>query len=207
MACPFDGVRADKVMAGFCFHALEARLGGMRHAHPPEGVLCAKANVHGLFVTYETTNGDLRGCIGTFAESHLRSTLEEYALVSALKDTRFDPIAKHELPGLQCSVTILSKRQRIPRWDAWEIGRHGISLTLADGQGRRYSATFLPQVIVDQGWSKEDTFRHLLRKAGYPGRPGADVFARCEVQTYEGSKEHIPYSDYKHLFQQLWGFH
>lgn len=49
----------------------------------------------------------LRGCIGTFSEMNLHSGLKEYALTSALKDTRFDPISREELPKLTVSVSIL----------------------------------------------------------------------------------------------------
>jgi uncharacterized protein (TIGR00296 family) len=64
-----------------------------------------------LFVTW-TIGRDkrLRGCIGTFAEMDLHSGLKEYALTSALKDTRFDPITREELPRLNVSVSILQVR-------------------------------------------------------------------------------------------------
>lgn len=52
----------------------------------------------------------LRGCIGTFSELNLHSGLKEYALTSALKDTRFDPISREELPKLTVSVSILQVR-------------------------------------------------------------------------------------------------
>lgn len=38
---------------------------------------------------------------------NLHSGLKEYALTSALKDTRFDPISREELPKLTVSVSIL----------------------------------------------------------------------------------------------------
>jgi AMMECR1 domain-containing protein len=38
----------------------------------------------------------------------------------------------------------------------WEIGKHGISL-----RAGAYSSTFLPEVAGEQGWSKEDTIKHL----------------------------------------------
>ena len=51
-----------------------------------------------LFVTWKK-DGELRGCLGTFAEdSKLGKTLAEYSLMSAVKDTRFPPISKEELP-------------------------------------------------------------------------------------------------------------
>ncbi len=44
----------------------------------------------------------LRGCIGTFEPHRIREGLEEYAIISGLKDTRFNPIRKSELPTLEC---------------------------------------------------------------------------------------------------------
>ena len=51
-----------------------------------------------LFVTW-LKDGDLRGCIGTFAEDcKLGATLQRYSLIAALQDTRFPPIETSELP-------------------------------------------------------------------------------------------------------------
>jgi hypothetical protein len=41
---------------------------------------------------------------------NLHSGLKEYALTSALKDSRFDPITREELPKLTVSVSILQVR-------------------------------------------------------------------------------------------------
>lgn len=61
-----------------------------------------------LFVTWKIGRDQrLRGCIGTFSELNLHSGLKEYALTSALKDSRFDPISRDELPRLTVSVSIL----------------------------------------------------------------------------------------------------
>jgi uncharacterized protein (TIGR00296 family) len=61
-----------------------------------------------LVVTWKTGRDQrLRGCIGTFSEMNLHNGLKEYALTSALKDSRFDPITREELPRLTVSVSIL----------------------------------------------------------------------------------------------------
>lgn len=65
-----------------------------------------------LFVTWKIGRDQrLRGCIGTFSELNLHSGLKEYALTSALKDSRFDPISRDELPRLTVSVSILQVRK------------------------------------------------------------------------------------------------
>lgn len=49
----------------------------------------------------------LRGCIGTFSAMRLHSGLREYAITSALKDSRFAPISRDEFSRLTVSVSIL----------------------------------------------------------------------------------------------------
>lgn len=55
----------------------------------------------------------------------------------------------------------------------WEIGVHGIILQIGgegnDGGGKRYSATYLPEVCVEQGWSKEVCLKSLAEKADWRG--------------------------------------
>ena len=56
-----------------------------------------------LFVTWNTgASRRLRGCIGTFEPQPLYEGLADYALTSALHDSRFMPITKRELPNLEC---------------------------------------------------------------------------------------------------------
>jgi AMMECR1 domain-containing protein len=43
---------------------------------------------------------------------NLHKGLKEYALTSALQDTRFDPITRDELPRLSVSVSILQVRNQ-----------------------------------------------------------------------------------------------
>ena len=51
----------------------------------------------------------------------------------------------------------------------WEVGKHGIIID-AQLKGREYSATFLPEVAAEENWSREETLKHLVRKAGYRGK-------------------------------------
>lgn len=54
----------------------------------------------------------------------------------------------------------------------WILGTHGIRISFIY-RGRRYGATYLPDVPVEQGWSKEDTIESLMRKAGWDGGVGS----------------------------------
>lgn len=63
----------------------------------------------------------LRGCIGTFTPIKLHSGLNEYALTSALRDSRFDPVSKDELPALTCFVSLLTNFEDGKDYLDWEV--------------------------------------------------------------------------------------
>ncbi|KAK2873780.1 hypothetical protein FQN49_002084 [Arthroderma sp. PD_2] len=134
-----------------------------------------------LFVTWNTVSRSghksLRGCIGTFEAQELSSGLRSYALTSAFGDTRFPPIPSQLLPSLSCSLTLLSTFETCSNALDWELGTHGIRISFIH-RGRRYGATYLPDVAVDQGWTKEETVESLMRKAGWEGTSGASGVAR-----------------------------
>ncbi|EEQ30584.1 hypothetical protein McanMca71_000716 [Microsporum canis] len=134
-----------------------------------------------LFVTWNTVSRSghksLRGCIGTFEAQELSSGLRSYALTSAFGDTRFSPIPLQLLPSLSCSLTLLSTFETCAHALDWELGTHGIRISFIH-RGRRYGATYLPDVAVDQGWTKEETVESLMRKAGWEGGSSAGVVTR-----------------------------
>ncbi|KAH7342238.1 AMMECR1 domain-containing protein [Rhexocercosporidium sp. MPI-PUGE-AT-0058] len=127
-----------------------------------------------LFVTWNTVsprseNRSLRGCIGTFESQDLESGLESYALISALEDTRFSPISKSELPSLEVCVTLLTDFEDTADQLDWDLGVHGLKIAFYV-KNRRYGSCYLPDVAVEQGWTKEETIVSLMRKAGWTGR-------------------------------------
>ncbi|KAJ9368795.1 hypothetical protein DTO282E5_6530 [Paecilomyces variotii] len=128
-----------------------------------------------LFVTWNTISKSghksLRGCIGTFEAQELSSGLRSYALTSAFDDTRFSPIPAALLPSLSCSLTLLGSFEPCEDAMDWTLGVHGLRISFIH-RGRRYGATYLPDVAVEQGWTKEETVGSLMRKAGYDGGSG-----------------------------------
>lgn len=149
-----------------------------------------------LFVTYEL-DGDLRGCIGTFGHQDLRGLCKS-ALVAALQDRRFAPITLEEFPHLECHVTLLQDFRDITAepYD-WQIGVHGIELELQDAGG--LSATFLPSVAEEQGWTQQETFTNLIRKAGAAkrgARARLEDFRHYKVTRYTGVKSEMTARDY-----------
>jgi AMME syndrome candidate gene 1 protein len=155
-----------------------------------------------LFVTWNTIsrngNKSLRGCIGTFEPQELSHGLKSYALTSyvffpwdvlpstgiskmrrprcspwrsAFDDTRFSPIPLSLLPSLSCSLTLLSNFELCAHAMDWMLGTHGLRISFIH-RGRRHGATYLPDVAVEQGWTKEETVESLMRKAGWDGGTG-----------------------------------
>ncbi|KAJ5888484.1 hypothetical protein N7495_008525 [Penicillium taxi] len=131
-----------------------------------------------LFVTWNTISRNrrpsLRGCIGTFEAQDLATGLKSYALTSAYDDTRFSPIPKSLIPSLSCSLTLLGSFEPCTNAMDWVLGTHGLRISFIN-RGRRYGATYLPDVAVEQGWTKEETIESLMHKAGWEGsvRDGA----------------------------------
>ena len=75
-------------------------------AECPLFVTWDKRKVHSLSDDFR-----LRGCIGTLSPRPLSTSIAEYALTSALRDRRFDPIRLHEVPYLRVSVSLLVSRE------------------------------------------------------------------------------------------------
>ena len=105
---------------------------------------------------------DLRGCIGSLAPvAELYQSVHDNAVNAALHDYRFHPVKPPELPKLNVHISILSAITDIASLDEFKIGQHGI--IIEKGMSR---AVYLPEVAVEQGWTKEQTLSSLSMKAG-----------------------------------------
>jgi len=131
-------------------------------------------------------------------------------MYSALKDHRFNPISASELHTLQCGISILTPTTPISDPLAWTPGIHGIQISFpspsasnsnrsSSSGGRRLSATYLPEIATDQGWSQEETILSAIQKAGYRGRVvvGDEVWNSLEVGVYESSKAKLDWAEYE----------
>ena len=132
-----------------------------------------------LFVTWKK-NSVLRGCIGTFSSLPLQKGLYQYALTAAFKDERFPPILENEVPELSCSISILTEFEQILDYNDWEIGVHGLRLKYLD-----FKSTYLPQVAREQGWSRMETLKSLLKKAGYKGEVDQELLSNLELTKFQ----------------------
>jgi AMMECR1 domain-containing protein len=72
-------------------------------------------------------------------------------LFSALRDSRFEPMQKHEMPHLDCAVSLLHNFEQIDDPFDWIVGTHGTTIEFSDARGRKHRATYLPEVAKEQG--------------------------------------------------------
>jgi len=127
---------------------------------PVSGILKEK---RGAFVTLKI-NGELRGCIGYIIPvKPLYETVREVAESAALRDPRFQPVSKAELPQLEYEISALSPIRKITDVKEIEVGKHGIIIRRGYSQG-----LLLPQVATEYGWNRETFLQHTCRKAGLP---------------------------------------
>ena len=140
---------ATSAMCAYCFEVLERQFAAGERA--TESIAQGFPNARcPLFVTWNIhtdaalaaraargaagaggggKEGRLRGCIGTLSPTELRTGLREYALISSLRDRRFDPVSEAEVPRLSVTVSLLTNYEDARHVYDWEVGVHGIILS------------------------------------------------------------------------------
>jgi AMME syndrome candidate gene 1 protein len=189
--------------ASYATLALKHVVSVLQHTPPPDST--GYPHTHSpLFVTWSiitSVDSTLRGCIGNFKPLSLPAGVIEYACIAAFEDPRFHPLSSSELSrisqshdkDLQCTVTLLHDFEDITIDPMnWDIGEHGLRVSFKL-KNRTYHATFLPDVAVEQGWTKRDTLDALVQKGGASG-PWADVVPVL-VERYRGTKGSAVLSD------------
>ncbi|VAW35479.1 COG2078: Uncharacterized ACR [hydrothermal vent metagenome] len=121
----------------------------------------AMKQIRGVFVTLHK-NGRLRGCIGHFDPCEpLYQTVMDMAVAAATQDRRFDMVTMDELPDIDIEISVLSPLRKITDIKEIEIGRHGIYMSRD-----RIRGVLLPQVAVEQGYTREEFLNATCEKAG-----------------------------------------
>jgi len=128
----------------------------------------------GAFVTLKK-RGQLRGCIG-FIEPilPLYQTVIQAALYAAYRDQRFPPVTAEELKDLEVEISVLSPLKKIKNPDLVKVGKHGLVISKGDKRG-----LLLPQVPVDNRWSRETFLQEACLKSGLPPdawKQGAEIY-------------------------------
>ncbi|XP_043524734.1 uncharacterized protein CG5902-like [Frieseomelitta varia] len=185
-------------MGFYCFDVLYCQL---HQLDPPRSPNFSN-EAFPLFVTW-TIGKDmrLRGCIGTFNAMHLHMGLREYATTSAFKDSRFNPITLEELPRLHVSVSILRHFEDGADYLDWIIGVHGIRIEFHNEKGNKRTATYLPDVAIEQGWNQIETIDSLLHKGGYKGLVTPDIRRSLKLTRYQSEKVTVSYQEYMTYWQ------
>jgi MEMO1 family protein len=140
----------------------------------------------GAFVTLKK-NGELRGCIGSMSETlPLYNVVGKMALQAALNDNRFPPLESAELSQIEIEISVLTPMTKIKSADDIVLGLDGVVLKKGNKQ-----AVFLPQVAIEQKWSKEQFLTQLCYKAGLSANDWqtailftfrADVFSEADFR-------------------------
>ncbi len=116
----------------------------------------------GMFVTLHK-NGRLRGCIG-YLSGHdpLWEAASELAVSSAMRDNRFLPLKKEEVPEIKIEISVLTPPEKVTSPEEIILGTHGVIVKKGI-----HSGVFLPQVATETGWDKETFLNELCsQKAG-----------------------------------------
>jgi AmmeMemoRadiSam system protein B/AmmeMemoRadiSam system protein A len=131
-------------------------------------------NKKGAFVTLKKS-GHLRGCIG-FIEPvlPLYETIIRASVYAAVQDPRFPPVSPEELKDLQVEISVLTPLERIHDSRRIQVGKHGLIISKNGKKG-----LLLPQVPVENNWSREEFLSHACLKAGLPEdawKKGAELY-------------------------------
>ncbi|XP_011505395.1 PREDICTED: uncharacterized protein CG5902 [Ceratosolen solmsi marchali] len=180
-------------MGFYCFDVLFCQLNQLE---PPKSPNFSN-DPFPLFVTWKIGKDmRLRGCIGTFNAMHLHNGLREYATTSAFKDSRFNPITKDEFSRLHVSVSILRHFEEGDNYLDWTVGMHGIRIEFHNEKGNKRTATYLPDVAIEQGWDQIQTIDSLLRKGGYKGLITPDIRHSIKLTRYQSEEITVSYQEY-----------
>jgi len=112
----------------------------------------------GVFVSLHR-QGELRGCIGTFAPTseNVAQEIIRNAIESATRDPRFEPVEEKELADLDISVDVLSAPEPVPSVKGLDAKNYGV--IVKSGSRRGLLLPDLPGVNTPE--------EHLLRTFGY----------------------------------------
>ncbi|ESK93737.1 amme chromosomal region 1-like protein [Moniliophthora roreri MCA 2997] len=206
-----------------CFHAFDALYCSLIPSATPIDPTFSD-DEYPLFVTWNklSSRGNakrLRGCIGSFDPLSLHTGLPEYALISAFRDNRFRPIQQSEFESLECAVSLLINFEDAQSYLDWEIGKHGIYISFPHpstinssapsplssqsllslpslGRKKQLTATYLPDVMPEQGWDKQEAIDSAIQKAGWNGLITEDIRRSVKLRRYQSSQYSVTWAEY-----------
>jgi AmmeMemoRadiSam system protein B/AmmeMemoRadiSam system protein A len=130
----------------------------------------------GVFVTLRE-QGRLRGCVGTpVGGAPLAQTVQRMVLSAATEDSRFAPIEPGFGGKLDIDISLLSPMKRIRSRESYRLHEHGAILESGDCR-----SLLLPQVSLNRGWTANQFWDALARKAELPATVYDDPRTRLHV--------------------------
>lgn len=126
---------------------------------------------------------------------------------------------KHELVNVR--VSFLTDFEDAASYLDWTVGVHGIQITfphpstLTPNSGtpsplssayslltpkvtkkQKFSATYLPDVIPEQGWDKLDAVDSAIHKAGWTGKITEEIRRSIQLRRYQSRNCTVSWDDY-----------
>ena len=160
-------------------------------------VLSQQYIAYPVFITIQDISNNipkLRGCIGTFEKNENKNIFEHlkmYTLKTILEDTRFsedEKIKENEIENLELSISLLGDDIKMDSEKDWEIGVHGIKFNY-----NQYISIYLPEVAVEQNWTKQETIESLIEKSGFFGEYNKE---KMNLLKYETAKHKLKYAEF-----------
>lgn len=170
--------RGKSIYTSLAMKSILENLGGRsdfrRDFEPEENLMERK----GCFVSLHMKNGDLRGCIGTL-EPYRENLMEEIignAKSAAFGDPRFPPLTEEEVDGIEVSVDVLDKPEKIEGRAQLDPKVYGV---IVESGGRR--GVLLPDLpgVTDV----EEQIQIAMSKAGIGREETIDLY-RFKVKRY-----------------------
>lgn len=109
------------------------------------------------------------------------------------------------------SVSLLTDFEDCADYLDWEVGIHGIYIYLPNpalgrngtssrsrASERAYlTATYLPDVMTAQGWTKEEAIDSAIQKAGWEGEITDELRSSLRVRRYQSAKCTKTYNEWQ----------
>ncbi|EPY53365.1 ammecr1 [Schizosaccharomyces cryophilus OY26] len=190
----------EKQYCYFCFEVVSATLEHRRiRNHADWKSWTDEVPLFVKFFFKQRLRKQLRGCIGTFQPRPLHVNLRYFSQQAAFHDDRFHPITVAELPFLECGIDLLVNFEPIDDPLDWVVGVHGLSIEFYVDR-IRYSATYLPSVAAEQGWTQKETLLSLIRKSGFYGIPRN---LKIQATRYQSSQVECSFEEYFKIVNRL----
>jgi AMMECR1 domain-containing protein len=95
-------------------------------------------------------------------------------------------------------ISLLTDFEDAEDWQDWTVGTHGIHIWFPHPRSASttLSATYLPQVMPEQGWTKQEAIDSAVHKAGWEGQVTEGIRQSIRLERYQSRKCTVGWDDY-----------